>query len=136
MLPPATKAEQLQICVDSYSRAREWLLTKESTLPIIMEINDMEKFQKIREFDTFHNTYFIPPMVEMYRNTLLSINKNWTDPQTWGLYRSQLDMREINMTVYLMADDDIALFQNIFRERLEKFGSREGLLRCAIAFPD
>ena len=136
MLPPATKAEQLQICVDSYFRAREWLLTKESTLPIIMEINDMEKFQKIREFDTFHNTYFIPPMVEMYRNTLLSIDKNWTDPQTWGLYRSQLDMREINMTVYLMADDDIALFQNIFRERLEKFGSREGLLRCAIAFPD
>ena len=45
-------------------------------------------------------------------------------------------MREINMTVYLMADDDIALFQNIFRERLEKFGSREGLLRCAIGFPD
>ena len=29
MLPPATKAEQLQICVDSYFRAREWLLTKE-----------------------------------------------------------------------------------------------------------
>ena len=136
MLPPATKAEQLQICVDSYFRAREWLLTKEGTPPIIMEINDMEKFQKIHEFDTFHDTYFIPPMVEMYRDTLLSIDKSWTDSQIWGLYRSQLDMREISTTVYLMADDDTAVFHNAFRERLKKYGSREGLLRCAIGFPD
>ena len=136
MLPPATKAEQLQICVDSYFRAREWLLTKEGTPPIIMEINDMEKFQKIHEFDTFHNTYFIPPMVEMYRDTLLSIDKSWTDSQIWGLYRSQLDMREISTTVYLMADDDTAVFHNAFRERLKKYGSREGLLRCAIGFPN
>ena len=96
----------------------------------------MEKFQKIHEFDTFHGTYFIPPMVKMYRDTLLSIDKNWTDSQTWGLYRSQLDMREISMTVYLMADDDTKVFQNAFRQRLEKYGSREGLLRCAIGFPD
>ena len=136
MLPPATKAEQLQICVDSYFRAREWLLTKEGTPPVIMEINDMEKFQKIHEFDTFHDTYFIPPMVEMYRDTLLSIDKSWTDSQTWGLYRSQLDMREISTTVYLMADDDTAVFHNAFREHLEEYGSREGLLRCAIGFPD
>ena len=135
-LPPATKAEQLQICVNSYFEAREWLLTKEGTSPIVMEINDMEKFQKIHEFDTFHSTYFIPPMVKMYRDTLLSIDKNWTDSQTWGLYRSQLDMREISTTVYLMADDDTAVFQNAFRERLEKYGSQEGLLRCAIGFPD
>ena len=136
MLPPATKTEQLQICVDSYFRAREWLPTKESTLPIIMEINDMEKFQKIHEFDTFYGTYFIPPMVEMYGDTLLNIDKSWTDSQTWGLYRSQLDMREISMTVYLMADDDTAVFQNAFRESLEKYGSQEGLLRCAIGFPN
>ena len=136
MLPPVTKAEQLQICVDSYFRAREWLLTKAGTLPVTTEINDIEKFQKIDEFDTFYGTYFIPPMVEMYRDTLLSIDKNWTDSQTWGLYRSQLDMREISMAVYLMADDDTAVFQNAFRENLEKYGSREGLLRCAIAFPD
>lgn len=45
-------------------------------------------------------------------------------------------MREISMTVYLMADDDTAVFQNAFREHLEKYGSREGLLRCAIGFPD
>ena len=136
MLPAATKAEQLQICVDSHFRAREWLLTKEVTLPVIMEINDIEKFQKIHEFDTFHHTYFIPPMVEMYRDTLLSIDENWTDSQTWGLYRSQLDMREISMTVCLVADDDTKVFQNAFRERLEKYGAREGLLRCAIGFPD
>ena len=96
----------------------------------------MEKFQKIHEFDTFHDTYFIPPMVEMYRDTLLSLDKSWTDSQTWGLYRSQLDMREISTTVYLMADDDTAVFQNVFHESLEKYGSREGMLRCAIRFPD
>ena len=135
-LPPATKAEQLQICVNSYFEARDWLLTKEGTSPIVMEINDMEKFQKIHEFDTFHGTYFIPPMVKMYRDTLLSIDKSWTDSQTWGLYRSQLDMNEMSTTVYLMANDDTVVFQNVFRERLEKFDSREGLLRCAIGFPD
>ena len=117
MLPPATKAEQLQICVDSYFGAREWLLTKEGTLPIII---DMEKFQKIEEFNTFHSTYFIPPMVEMYRDTLLGIDKSWTDSQTWGLYRSQLDMREISTTVYLMADDDTAVFHNALSRAFEK----------------
>ena len=136
MLPSVTKAEQLQICVDSYFRAREWLLTKAGTLPVTMEINDIEKFQKIHEFDTFYGTCFIPPMVKMYRDTLLSIDKNWADSQTWGLYRSQLDMRETSTIVYLMADDNTKVFQNAFRERLEKYGTRQGLLRCAIGFPD
>ena len=38
--------------------------------------------------------------------------------------------------VYFMADDDAEVFQNAFRERLEEYGSQEGLLRCAIGFPD
>ena len=132
MLPSATKAEQLQICVDSYFGAREWLLTKDGMPPII---DVMEEFQTMHELNTFRNTYFIPPMVEMYRDTLLNID-SWTDSQTWGLYRSQLDMRETSTIVYLMADDDTKVFQNAFRERLEKYGSQEGLLRCAIGFPD
>ena len=45
-------------------------------------------------------------------------------------------MMEVSTTVYLMADNDMAVFQNAFRERLKKYGSREGLLRCAIGFPD
>ncbi len=133
MLPPATKAEQLQICVNAYFGAREWLLTKDGIPPII---DVMEEFQTMHELNTFRNTYFIPPMVEMYRDTLLNIDNSWTDSQTWGLYRSQLDMRETSTIVYLMADDDTKVFQNAFRERLEKYGSQEGLLRCAIGFPD
>ena len=133
MLPPATKAEQLQICVDSYFGAREWLLTKDGIPPII---DVMEEFQTMHELNTFRNTYFIPPMVEMYRETLLNIDNSWTDSQTWGLYRSQLDMRETSTIVFLMADDDTKVFQNAFRKRLEKYGSQEGLLRCAIGFPD
>ncbi len=133
MLPSATKAEQLQICVDSYFGAREWLLTKDGIPPII---DGMEEFQTIHEFDTFRDTYFIPPMVEVYRDTLLGIDNSWTDSQTWGLYRSQLDMWETSAIVYLMADDDTKVFQNAFRERLEKYGAQEGLLRCAIGFPD
>ena len=132
-LPPPTKVEQLQICADTYFEAREWLLTKDGLPPTI---DGMEKFQKMLESSTFFGTYFIPPMVKMYRDTLLSIDKSWTDSQIWGLYRSQLDMREICTTVYVMADDNTAVFQNAFRQRLEKYGSREGLLRCAIGFPD
>ena len=132
-LPPATKAEQLQICVDSYFGAREWVLTKDGTPPII---NDMEKFQKILESTTFFRTHFIPPMVEMYRDTLLGIDSSWTDSHTFGLYRNESKMYAMGEAVYFMAEGDMAVFQNAFRERLEKFGSREGLLRCAIGFPD
>ena len=132
-LPPTTKAEQLQICVDSYFGAREWVLTKDGTPPII---NDMEKFQKILESTTFFRTHFIPPMVEMYRDTLLGIDSSWTDSHTFGLYRNESKMYAMGEAVYFMAEGDMAVFQNAFRERLEKFGSREGLLRCAIGFPD
>ena len=132
-LPPTTKAEQLQICVDSYFGAREWVLTKDGTPPII---NDMEKFQKILESTTFFRTHFIPPMVEMYRDTLLGIDNSWTDSHTYGLYQNELDMHVMGEVVYFMADDDAEVFQNVFRERLEEYGSQEGLLRCAIGFPD
>ena len=132
-LPPTTKAEQLQICVDSYFGAREWVLTKDGTPPII---NDMEKFQKILESTTFFRTHFIPPMVEMYRDTLLGIDSSWTDSHTFGLYRNESKMYAMGEAVYFMAEGDMAVFQNAFRERLEKFSSREGLLRCAIGFPN
>ena len=132
-LPPTTKAEQLQICVDSYFGAREWVLTKDGTPPII---NDMEKFQKILESTTFFRTHFIPPMVEMYRDTLLGIDSSWTDSHTFGLYRNESKMYAMGEAVYFMAEGDMAVFQNAFRERLEEYGSQEGLLRCAIGFPD
>ena len=135
-LPAKIKAEQLQICVNSYFEARKWQLTKEGTRPIITEINDMEMFQKIDEFSTFRNTYFIPPMVEMYRDTLLGIDNSWTDSHTYGLYQNESDMYMMGEVVYFMADDDAEVFQNAFRERLEEYGSQEGLLRCAIGFPD
>ncbi len=133
MLPPATKAEQLQICVDSYFEAREWLLTKEDTLPII---DGMKEFRWFQEFNAFFGTYFIPPMVEVYRDILLGIDSSWTDSHTYGLYRNQSEILEMGKAVYFMVDDDTVVFQNAFRERLKKYGSREGLLRCAIGFPD
>ena len=135
-LPAKTKAEQLQICVNAYFEARKWQLTKEGTRPIITEINDMEMFQKMDEFSTFFGTYFIPPMVEMYRDTLLGIDNSWTDSHTYGLYQNESDMHVMGEVVYFMADDDTEVFQNAFRERLEEYGSQEGLLRCAIGFPD
>ena len=45
-------------------------------------------------------------------------------------------MREMGEIVYFMAADEAEVLQNAFREHLEKYGSREGLLRCAIGFPD
>ena len=138
-LPLATKAKQLQICVDSYFAAREWLLTKEDIPPIINgmeDINGMEEFQTMLEYSRFSIRHFIPPMAEMFRETLLGIDSSWTDSYTLGLYRNESWMAEIGEAVYFMADGDTAVFQNAFRERLEKYGSREGLLRCAIGFPD
>ena len=45
-------------------------------------------------------------------------------------------MYAMGEAVYFMANSDTAVYQDGFRERLEKFGSQEGLLRCAIGFPD
>ena len=133
MLPTKTKAEQLQICVNAYFEAREWLPTKDGTLPII---DGMEEFRWFQGFNTFFGTYFIPPMVEMYRDALLGIDNSWTDSHTYGLYRNQSEMYAMGEAVYFMADDDTVVFQNAFRQRLEKYGVQEGLLRCAIGFPD
>ncbi len=132
-LPPATKAEQLEICVDSYFRAREWLLTKADTPPII---DGMEEFHNIQKYTRFFSTYFESSMGEMYRDTLLSIDNSWTDSYILGLYRNESQLYAIGEAVYFMANIDAAVYQDGFRERLEKFGSREGLLRCAIGFPD
>ena len=132
-LPAKTKAEQLEICVDSYFRAREWLLTKASTLPII---DGMEGFHNIQKYTRFFSTYFEPSMGEMYRDTLLGIDNSWTDSHTLGLYQNESQMYAIGEAVYFMANSDTAVYQDGFRERLEQFGSREGLLRCAIGFPD
>ena len=129
MLPTKTKAEQLQICVNAYFEAREWLPTKDGTLPII---DGMEEFRWFQGFNTFFGTYFIPPMVEMYRDALLGIDNSWTDSHTYGLYRNQSEMYAMGEAVYFMADDDTVVFQNAFRQRLEKYGVQEGLLRCAI----
>ena len=132
-LPSATKAKQLQICVDSYFEAREWLLTKEGIPPII---DGMEEFQTMLEYTTFFRRHLIPPMVGMYRETLLGIDSSWTDSHTLGLYRNESQMYAIGEVVYFMARGDTAVFQDAFRECLEKYGSQEGLLRCAIGFPD
>ncbi len=132
-LPPAMKAEQLQICVDSYFGARKWLLIKEGTRPTI---DGIEEFQTMLEYTTFFRRHLMPPMVGLYRKTLLGISSSWTDSHTLGLYRNESQMYAIGEVVYFMARGDTAVFQDAFRECLQKFGSREGLLRCAIAFPD
>ena len=132
-LPATTKAEQLEICVDSYFRARKWLLTKADTPPII---SGMEEFHNIQKYTRFFSTYFKPSMREMYRNILLGIDSGRTDSHILGLYRNESQLYAIGEAVYFMANSDAAVYQDAFRERLEKFGSREGLLRCAIGFPD
>jgi len=132
-LHPVPKAKQLQIRVNAYFEARELLLTKDSIPPTM---DHMEEFGGFDEFITFFGTYFIPPMVEMYRDTLLDIDNSWTDSHIFGLYRNQSEMYAMGEAVYFMANSDTAVYQDGFRERLEKFGSQEGLLRCAIGFPD
>ena len=127
-LPPATKAEELQICVNLYFKARE-------RLPKGSKITNRTEWLT-SEFIPLFMTHFSPPMREMYTDTLLGIDENWTDSHTWSLYRSQSKIQGTGEVVYLVADDDTKVFQNAFRERLEEYGSQEGLLRCAIGFPD
>lgn len=119
-LPPTPDTEKLQICVNLYFKVREWLLT------------DSDIINDTKEFTPFFTTHFINPMMQVYKEALFSIDKKWADSTASGL----LKLGQMGRTISLMAKDDTEVFQNAFRECLDKHGSREGLLRCAIAFPD
>lgn len=117
-LPPKTDAEELKICANFYFKVRNWL-------PKGLDILDGTEKTFTEEFGSLFRTYLLDPMIEMYGDRLFGLN-----------ILGSLKVTQMGAITSLIAEAEAEVFHDTWRERLEKYGSREGLLRCAIASSD
>ena len=108
-LPPNTKAKALSICTDYYFKFRS-LLVKEPD--ILGQMNALIAFQ---------TKNLMEPLMEIY--------------SAEELFSHISEVQQMSMVSNLIAQMNTEVFHDAWRERLEKHGSSEGLLRCAIATP-
>ncbi len=108
-LPPNTKAKALSICTDYYFKLRS-LLVKEPD--ILGKTNALVAFQ---------TKNLMEPLMGIY--------------SAEELFSHISELTQMSMVSTLTAQTDTEVFHDAWRERLEKHGSSEGLLRCAIATP-
>ena len=108
-LPPNTKAKALSICTDYYFKLR-LLLVKEPDI-----------FGKTNALIAFQTKNLMEPLMEIYPAA--------------ELFSHISELTRMSMVSSLIAQMNTEVFHDAWRERLEKYGSSEGLLRCAIATP-
>lgn len=109
VLPPNTKAKALSICTDYYFKFRS-LLVKEPDI-----------LSKMNALIAFQTKNLMEPLMEIY--------------SAEELFSHRSELTQMSMVSTLTAQTDTEVFHDVWRERLEKHGSSEGLLRCAIATP-
>ena len=110
ILPPEATGEQIRICVDFYFQLRELIVNEPD---ITSDSEEMEAFMKIHLIDPLMGTY----ASKMSTSDAIKVMKMGAVPSG-------------------MAPLDTEVFRKIWLEQLETYGSREGLLRCAISTPD
>lgn len=110
ILPPEATDEQIQICIDFYFQFRE-LIVKEPD--ITSDSKRMGKFIEI---------HLAEPLMETYSSEISS--------------SEMIKLMKISSVPSAIAVVDMDVFHKIWFEQLEVYGSREGLLRCAILTPN
>ena len=110
ILPSEATTEQIQICMDFYFEFRELIVNEPD---ITSDSEEMEAFIKVHLIDPLMDTH----SSEMSTSDAIKVMKIATVPSG-------------------MAPLDTDVFREIWLENLEVYGSREGLLRCAISTPD
>ena len=110
ILPSEATDEQIQISTDFYFKFRELIATEPD---ITSDSEEMEAFMEIHLADPLMDTY----SSKMSTSDGIKIMKIAAVPSG-------------------MAPLDTDVFRKIWLENLEVYGSREGLLRCAILNPD
>ena len=108
-LPPNTKAKALSICTDYHFKFRSLL---------VKEPNILEDMNALVPFQTKHLTQ---PLMKIY--------------PAEEMFSHMSELMQMSMVSTLIAQMNTEVFHEAWRERLEKQGSSEGLLRCAIATP-
>ena len=110
ILPPEATDEQVQICTDFYFQFCELIVNE----PHI--VSDSE------EIEPFIEEHLVRPLMDTHSSEM-----------------STSDMMKIMKIAVVpsgMAPLDTEVFREIWLKQLETYGSREGLLRCAISTPD
>ena len=110
ILPPETTTEQIQISTDFYFKFRELIATEPG---ITSDSEEMEAFMEIHLAEPLMDTY----SSKMSTSDAVKIMKIAAVPSG-------------------MAPLDTEVFRKIWLKQLEVYGSREGLLRCAISTPN
>ena len=98
--------EELVVWLNYYFIVREWGTTVQNPLDNIKDLHELQQ------------THLIQPLME-----------NGSELSGFSTAIVQISTSPTSIT------EDNNVFQEVWRERLEKHGEQEGLLRCAIASP-
>ena len=98
--------EELIVWLDYYFIVREWGTTVENPLDNIKDLHELQQ------------THLIEPLME-----------NNSELSGFSTAIVQISTSPTSIT------EDNNVFQEVWRERLEKYGEQEGLLRCAVTSP-
>ena len=109
-LPPKATAEEIQLCLNFYFQVRRLFANEPD---IVFNPQKLMEFQK---------KYLSDPLMELYPKD--------------ELFSSLPRIMQIGTVPGLIAAMETQVFHDAWQKRLEKYGSREGLLRCAIASPE
>ena len=110
ILPPEATDAQIQICTDFYFQLCELLVNEPD---ITSDSEEMEAFIKI---------HLIDPLMDTYPSKMSTSDA--------------IEVMKVAAVPSGMAPLDTEVFRKTWLENLEIYGSREGLLRCAISTPD
>ena len=108
-LPSKTKAEALSICADYYFKLR---------LHLVKEPEILGKMNALVAFQTKH---LMEPLMAIYPAA--------------ELFSHMSELTQMATVTNLSGQMHTEVFHDVWREWLKKYGSSEGLLRCAIAAP-
>ena len=108
-LPPKTKAEALSVCIDYYFKLR------------LQSIKEPDFFGKMNALVAFQTKHLMEPLMAIYPAA--------------ELFSHMSELTQMATVTNLSGQMHTEVFHDVWREWLEKHGSSEGLLRCAIATP-
>ena len=109
ILPPEAMDEQIQICTDFYFQFRELI------------VNEPHITDDSEELKPFIEEHLVRPLMDTWPS----------EPSTSEI----TTVIQMSVVPAPMAIRDRDVFHKIWLEQLEVYGSREGLLRCAILTP-
>ena len=109
-LPEEATDEQVRICMDFYFQFHELIVKEPDTA------SDSE------EIEAFMKVHLIDPLMDTYSSQMATSDA--------------IEVMKLAAVPSGMAPLDTDVFRKVWRENLRVYGSREGLLRCAISTPD